>query len=39
VIVHRGTTIANVAPSLAALFAFGTAFAVLGSVLHRFERV
>lgn len=38
-IVHHGTTIADVAPSLAALFGFGTAFAVLGLVLHRFERV
>ena len=39
VIVRDGTAIADVAPSLAALLVFGTAFAVAGLALFRFERV
>lgn len=38
VLVRQGTTIADIAPQLAALLAFGTGFALLGILLFRFER-
>jgi ABC-type Na+ efflux pump permease subunit len=39
VLVREGTTIADVAPSLAALLLFGSAFIAIGLALFRFERV
>jgi ABC-2 type transport system permease protein len=39
VLVRDGTSIADVAPALAALLVFGSAFAAIGLVLFRFERV
>lgn len=39
VLVREGTTLADVAPSLAALVLFGSAFIALGLALFRFERV
>lgn len=39
VLVREGTSIADVAPALAALLLFGTAFATIGLALFRFERV
>lgn len=38
VLVREGTTPADLAPSVGALVAFGTGFAILGVVLFRFER-
>lgn len=38
VLVRQGTTVADVAPQLGALLAFGTGFAILGLALFRFER-
>ena len=38
VLVREGTTIADVAPSIGALLAFGAAFAGLGIALFRFEK-
>lgn len=38
VLVREGTTIADIAPELAALGAFGTGFALLGIMIFRFER-
>lgn len=38
VLVREGTTLLDVAPALAALLAFGTAFAATGLALFRFER-
>lgn len=39
VLVRGGTSIADVAPSLAALLVFGSAFAAIGLARFRFERV
>jgi ABC-2 type transport system permease protein len=39
VLVHEGTTIADITPSLAALAGFAVLFASLGLALFRFERV
>lgn len=39
VLVHAGTTLIDVVPSLAALFLFGSAFAAIGLAMFRFERV
>jgi len=39
VLVREGTSIASVAPSLAALLVFGSAFAAIGLAMFRFERV
>ncbi len=38
VLVREGTTLADVAPSIGALLAFATAFAIAGVALFRFER-
>jgi len=38
VLVREGTALADIAPQLAALVGFGTAFALLGILLFRFER-
>ncbi len=38
VLVREGTSVADVAPNVGALVAFGTAFALLGLALFRFER-
>jgi ABC-2 type transport system permease protein len=39
VLVHAGTTISDVFPSIAALLLFGAAFATVGLALFRFEQV
>lgn len=39
VLVHAGTTIVDVLPSLAALVIFGSAFAAIGLAMFRFERM
>jgi ABC-2 type transport system permease protein len=39
VLVQQGTSIADVAPSIAALLLFGSGFAAIGAALFRFERV
>ena len=38
VLVRQGTTLADVAPSIFALVAFGAGFALLGVTLFKFER-
>ena len=38
VLVREGTSLADVAPSIAALLAFAAGFATLGVALFRFER-
>jgi ABC-2 type transport system permease protein len=38
VLVRQGTTIADIAPQIAAVLGFGTGFALLGILLFRFER-
>lgn len=39
ILVREGTSLADVAPALAALLLFGTGFAAIGLALFRFERV
>lgn len=39
ILVREGTSVADVAPSIGALLAFGAVFAALGIALFRFERV
>jgi ABC-2 type transport system permease protein len=39
VLVHQGTAIGDVAPSLAALLVFGSGFAAIGLAIFRFERM
>jgi len=38
VLVREGTSLADLAPNVGVLLAFGTAFALLGLALFRFER-